>query len=265
MIGSAANGVMRVVSVREKKQALNPAACARPCTPPPHTQRQQQQQPDLLYSVCQTPPPPMPPQVQIIRSKSDPNYKPPYTTVSACVRSTLRENGFKGPFQVRDTCHMYVHFFRMFDVLRVDTFTAGGYYSPHTDYTHVHGEAWQQLSLLCAVHVLLPSCGAPGPTHRCLVPAGAAGADRAWAPRCCATLPQMRCTWGPLKCSRDRRQSGWGARCGAFVRVCFWGGWGGAALDQHMRVAAAALGLCTRHETRGRLCSCLHGASGGAV
>lgn len=38
-------------------------------------------------------------QVQIIRSKSDPNYKPPYTTVSACVRATLRENGFKGPFQ----------------------------------------------------------------------------------------------------------------------------------------------------------------------
>lgn len=38
-------------------------------------------------------------QVQIIRSKSDPAYKPPYTTVSACVRATLRENGFKGPFQ----------------------------------------------------------------------------------------------------------------------------------------------------------------------
>lgn len=38
-------------------------------------------------------------QVQIIRSKSDPNYKPPYTTVSACVRATLKENGFKGPFQ----------------------------------------------------------------------------------------------------------------------------------------------------------------------
>jgi hypothetical protein len=40
-------------------------------------------------------------QVQIIRSKSDPTYKPPYTTVSACVRATLRDNGFKGPFQVR--------------------------------------------------------------------------------------------------------------------------------------------------------------------
>jgi len=38
-------------------------------------------------------------QVQIIRSKSDPAYKPPYTTVRACVSATLRENGFKGPFQ----------------------------------------------------------------------------------------------------------------------------------------------------------------------
>lgn len=38
-------------------------------------------------------------QVQIIRSKSDPNYKAPYTTVSKCVAATIRENGFKGPFQ----------------------------------------------------------------------------------------------------------------------------------------------------------------------
>jgi len=38
-------------------------------------------------------------QVQIVRSKTDPTYKPPYTTVGACVRSTLRENGFRGPFQ----------------------------------------------------------------------------------------------------------------------------------------------------------------------
>jgi hypothetical protein len=40
-------------------------------------------------------------QVQIIRSKADPNYRAPYTTVSACVKATIRENGFKGPFQVR--------------------------------------------------------------------------------------------------------------------------------------------------------------------
>lgn len=40
-------------------------------------------------------------QVQIIRSKADPNYKPPYTKVSSCVQATIRENGFKGPFQVR--------------------------------------------------------------------------------------------------------------------------------------------------------------------
>lgn len=38
-------------------------------------------------------------QVQIIRSKADPAYRPPYTTVSACVQATIRENGFKGPFQ----------------------------------------------------------------------------------------------------------------------------------------------------------------------
>eukprot|EP00878_Enallax_costatus_P010211 GHUV01010659.1.p1 GENE.GHUV01010659.1~~GHUV01010659.1.p1 ORF type:complete len:321 (+),score=67.66 GHUV01010659.1:426-1388(+) len=38
-------------------------------------------------------------QVQIIRSKADPSYKPPYTTVSACVQATIKQNGFKGPFQ----------------------------------------------------------------------------------------------------------------------------------------------------------------------
>jgi solute carrier family 25 carnitine/acylcarnitine transporter 20/29 len=38
-------------------------------------------------------------QVQIIRSKSNPAYVPPYTTVGACVRATLRENGARGPFQ----------------------------------------------------------------------------------------------------------------------------------------------------------------------
>eukprot|EP00879_Flechtneria_rotunda_P027784 GHRR01029781.1.p1 GENE.GHRR01029781.1~~GHRR01029781.1.p1 ORF type:complete len:291 (+),score=65.51 GHRR01029781.1:890-1762(+) len=38
-------------------------------------------------------------QVQIIRSKSDPNYVPPYTKVSQCVKATIRESGFKGPFQ----------------------------------------------------------------------------------------------------------------------------------------------------------------------
>jgi solute carrier family 25 carnitine/acylcarnitine transporter 20/29 len=42
-------------------------------------------------------------QVQIIRSKADPAYRPPYTTVSACVQATIRENGFKGPFQVGST------------------------------------------------------------------------------------------------------------------------------------------------------------------
>lgn len=38
-------------------------------------------------------------QVQIVRSKTDPNYKPPYTSVGACVRATLRESGVRGPFQ----------------------------------------------------------------------------------------------------------------------------------------------------------------------
>jgi len=38
-------------------------------------------------------------QVQIVRAKTDPAYKPPYTTVGACVRATLRENGVRGPFQ----------------------------------------------------------------------------------------------------------------------------------------------------------------------
>lgn len=38
-------------------------------------------------------------QVQIIRSRADPNYKPAYTTVLDCVKATIRTNGFKGPFQ----------------------------------------------------------------------------------------------------------------------------------------------------------------------
>lgn len=38
-------------------------------------------------------------QVQIIRSKQDPNYKPPYTSVVECVRQTIRNNGVRGPFQ----------------------------------------------------------------------------------------------------------------------------------------------------------------------
>ena len=38
-------------------------------------------------------------QVQIIRAKTVPDYVPPYTTVGACVRATLKENGFRGPFQ----------------------------------------------------------------------------------------------------------------------------------------------------------------------
>lgn len=38
-------------------------------------------------------------QVQIIRSRADPNYKPAYTTVFDCVKATLRNNGIRGPFQ----------------------------------------------------------------------------------------------------------------------------------------------------------------------
>ena len=38
-------------------------------------------------------------QVQIIRAKTTPDYVPPYTTVGACVRATLRESGWRGPFQ----------------------------------------------------------------------------------------------------------------------------------------------------------------------
>lgn len=38
-------------------------------------------------------------QYQIIKSKTDPTYKPAYTTVSACVKATLAQNGFRGPFQ----------------------------------------------------------------------------------------------------------------------------------------------------------------------
>ena len=45
-------------------------------------------------------------QVQIIRSKQIADYKAPYTSMPDCVRATLRENGFRGPFQVSNnaTC-----------------------------------------------------------------------------------------------------------------------------------------------------------------
>lgn len=38
-------------------------------------------------------------QVQIIRSKADPTYKAPYTTVMQCVKSTIATSGLRGPFQ----------------------------------------------------------------------------------------------------------------------------------------------------------------------
>jgi len=38
-------------------------------------------------------------QVQIIRSKQNPAYVPPYTNVFDCVKATIRESGFRGPFQ----------------------------------------------------------------------------------------------------------------------------------------------------------------------
>lgn len=38
-------------------------------------------------------------QVQIIRSRSNPEYKAPYTKVLDCFRQTIRLNGAKGPFQ----------------------------------------------------------------------------------------------------------------------------------------------------------------------
>lgn len=38
-------------------------------------------------------------QVQVVRSRSDPAYVPPYSSVVDCVRATLRESGARGPFQ----------------------------------------------------------------------------------------------------------------------------------------------------------------------
>ena len=38
-------------------------------------------------------------QVQVVRSRSDPTYTPPYSSVVDCVRATLRESGARGPFQ----------------------------------------------------------------------------------------------------------------------------------------------------------------------
>jgi solute carrier family 25 (mitochondrial carnitine/acylcarnitine transporter), member 20/29 len=38
-------------------------------------------------------------QVQIIRSKANPDYKPPFTNMWDCVRRTFRANGLRAPFQ----------------------------------------------------------------------------------------------------------------------------------------------------------------------
>jgi solute carrier family 25 carnitine/acylcarnitine transporter 20/29 len=38
-------------------------------------------------------------QVQAVRSRADPTYVPPYTTVGGCVRATLAASGLRGPFQ----------------------------------------------------------------------------------------------------------------------------------------------------------------------
>lgn len=38
-------------------------------------------------------------QVQIIRARADPKYKPAYTSVFSCVKATLATNGYRGPFQ----------------------------------------------------------------------------------------------------------------------------------------------------------------------
>jgi len=38
-------------------------------------------------------------QVQVIRSQSDPNYKPAFIKVGECVKQTIRLNGIKAPFQ----------------------------------------------------------------------------------------------------------------------------------------------------------------------
>ncbi|KAL6763619.1 mitochondrial carrier [Haematococcus lacustris] len=38
-------------------------------------------------------------QVQIIKSRQNADYKPPYTSVSACVKATWQQSGLRGPFQ----------------------------------------------------------------------------------------------------------------------------------------------------------------------
>eukprot|EP00892_Ulva_mutabilis_P002063 jgi/Ulvmu1/11858/UM081_0016.1 len=38
-------------------------------------------------------------QVQIIRSKADPSYKPPFTSMPGCIKQSFAANGFRAPFQ----------------------------------------------------------------------------------------------------------------------------------------------------------------------
>lgn len=37
--------------------------------------------------------------MQIIRAKVNPDYVPPFTTIPGAVKSSFKENGFRGPFQ----------------------------------------------------------------------------------------------------------------------------------------------------------------------
>lgn len=38
-------------------------------------------------------------QVQIIRAKADPTYKPPFTSMPDCIKQSFAANGFRAPFQ----------------------------------------------------------------------------------------------------------------------------------------------------------------------
>jgi hypothetical protein len=128
-------------------------------------------------------------QVQIIRSKSDPTYKPPYTTVSACVRATLRDNGFKGPFQVRGWL--------------VCVWGGGGGGGGGTWRAALAGVLGVRTCAAAALRVLTPHTRhTPHHTH-------AHTRARAWVRPSCATRRPTPCTWARLRCSRARQLSNW--------------------------------------------------------
>lgn len=152
-------------------------------------------------------------QVQIIRSKTVPDYTPPYTTVGECVKATIRENGFRGPFQVGGRRGSAV-------LLAASGRRAGGGWraalvgdAGSTPAAAAAGGGWG------AAPPHNPRAAAPhqplaSPRSHTLTLTRTT--TRASPRRSCATRPPMPPTWGPSRSSSAARRSSWASRPRSF-------------------------------------------------